>query len=160
MNATVDAGGPSYSTTTIDTGNTHGGIAYDLGFSAVVLLFIFTICYTSYICKRRMSSQSPPPAAAPNSDSDSDDYHCMRAFHQGFDDDVLSTFPTFLYSESVNYGSGCSICLADYKPADVIRLLPKCGHLFHMKCVDKWLKVHPTCPVCRNSPLPTSTELT
>ncbi|KVI09622.1 RING-H2 finger protein ATL70-like [Cynara cardunculus var. scolymus] len=152
MNATVDAGEPSYST----TGTSRGSIGYDLGFSFLVIFFIFTICYTSYLCKRRMSSQSPPPPT----DSDSDDNRCMRALHQGFDDDVLSTFPTFLYSEAVNYGSGCSICLADYNPANVIRLMPKCGHLFHVKCIDKWLKVHPTCPVCRNSPLPTPPELT
>src|SRR5581483_9693159 len=123
MNATVDAGEPSSTTTTTDTGNTHG-IGYDLGFSFIVIFFILAVCYTSYVCKRRMSSQPPPPP--PTSDYDSDDYNCTRILHQGLDDDILSTFPTFLYSELVvNRGSGCAICLADYKPADVIRLLPK-----------------------------------
>ncbi|CAH2040846.1 unnamed protein product [Thlaspi arvense] len=49
----------------------------------------------------------------------------------------------------------CSICLADYKGSDTLRLLPDCGHLFHLKCVDPWLRLHPTCPVCRTSPVPT-----
>ncbi|MQL75677.1 hypothetical protein Taro_008061 [Colocasia esculenta] len=47
----------------------------------------------------------------------------------------------------------CSICLADYKDADVLRRLPDCKHLFHLKCVDPWLRLHPTFPVCRTSPL-------
>ncbi|KAM0996002.1 hypothetical protein ACFX13_006115 [Malus domestica] len=44
----------------------------------------------------------------------------------------------------------------------VLRLLPDCRHLFHLKCVDLWLRLNPTCPVCRTSPIPTplSTPLT
>ncbi|EYU19848.1 hypothetical protein MIMGU_mgv1a024718mg [Erythranthe guttata] len=53
-----------------------------------------------------------------------------------------------------SYASACSICLADYGEADLIRLLPSCGHLFHLKCIDPWLILHPTCPVCRSSPSP------
>ncbi|XP_071708128.1 putative RING-H2 finger protein ATL71 [Rutidosis leptorrhynchoides] len=75
---------------------------------------------------------------------------------RGVEDDVLMTLPAFVYSDNMmsksgndTDGSGCSIFLADYKETDVIRLLPECGHLFHIKCVDTWLKVHPNCPVCR-----------
>ncbi|KAF8005642.1 hypothetical protein BT93_K0046 [Corymbia citriodora subsp. variegata] len=48
--------------------------------------------------------------------------------------------------------SSCSICLGDYKDSDVLRRLPDCHHVFHRNCVDPWLKMHPTCPVCRSSP--------
>ncbi|KAJ6433075.1 hypothetical protein OIU84_020162 [Salix udensis] len=53
--------------------------------------------------------------------------------------------------------------LGDYKDSDVLRLLPDCGHVFHLKCVDCWIRRHPTCPICRNScssmPTPLSTPL-
>ncbi|RLN27550.1 RING-H2 finger protein ATL3F [Panicum miliaceum] len=29
------------------------------------------------------------------------------------------------------------------------RLLPACRHVFHVECIDTWLGVSSTCPVCR-----------
>ncbi|KAI9124505.1 hypothetical protein K1719_004427 [Acacia pycnantha] len=77
----------------------------------------------------------------------------------GLDDSTINTFPKLSYSEMKNSSyyniedpsnsSSCSICLADYKEDDMLRLLPDCGHVFHLLCVDPWLKVHNTCPICR-----------
>lgn len=50
-------------------------------------------------------------------------------------------------------GQECSICLNRIKDGDFVRKLPKCGHLFHKKCVDKWFKKDKermSCPVCRS----------
>ncbi|KAF3434422.1 hypothetical protein FNV43_RR25525 [Rhamnella rubrinervis] len=82
----------------------------------------------------------------------------------GLDETALWGFPELLYSQvklgnSVEAPSCCSICLADYRESDMLRLLPECGHLFHKKCVDPWLKLHPTCPNCRNSSTPVSTPM-
>lgn len=49
----------------------------------------------------------------------------------------------------------CSICLGDYKDSEWLRLLPHCGHFFHKECIDTWLRLKLSCPMCRNSPLPT-----
>ncbi|KAF5770518.1 putative transcription factor C2H2 family [Helianthus annuus] len=135
--------GPTDTGEPIDT----GGHVLGLYFSFLFILFIF--CYIFYICKRHMNSFSPiPTTAGVNS-------HFTRLPAEGLRDDVVQTFPTFVYSETDRstsyYGSSCSICLADYVATDMVRLLPECGHLFHVECIDTWLKVHRTCPVCRNS---------
>ncbi|XP_076951205.1 RING-H2 finger protein ATL70-like [Bidens hawaiensis] len=142
----MDVSEPSY--TANDTDQFQGGTGtlyiYGLGFffGFFILIIIF---YITYICKSHMCSETQPPLPTTND---------VAVNHQFLDDDVIMTFPTSVYSELVStddVSSGCAICLADYKPVDAIRLLPECGHLFHCKCIDTWLKVHPTCPVCRKS---------
>ena len=47
--------------------------------------------------------------------------------------------------------------MADYKEREVLRIMPKCGHTFHLSCIDIWLRKQSTCPVCR-LPLKNSSE--
>lgn len=47
--------------------------------------------------------------------------------------------------------SQCVICLEEYEERDVLRVLPHCGHDFHMACIHVWLEQNSTCPVCRIS---------
>ncbi|KAL2924682.1 hypothetical protein RDABS01_019387 [Bienertia sinuspersici] len=42
----------------------------------------------------------------------------------------------------------CCICLASYIDDDELRELP-CSHFFHAECVDRWLKINATCPLCK-----------
>ena len=42
----------------------------------------------------------------------------------------------------------CTICLMELSEGTDAILLP-CEHIFHEKCITKWLKVHNTCPLCR-----------
>ena len=48
----------------------------------------------------------------------------------------------------------CCVCLAGMREDQALRELPRCGHRFHDKCIGKWLKAHPTCPVCRATAVP------
>lgn len=74
---------------------------------------------------------------------------------RGLDPDLLSTFPTLVYSEvkSLKIGKGaleCAVCLSEFEDSDELRLLPRCSHVFHPECIDEWLGSHVTCPVCRS----------
>ncbi|KAF2549230.1 hypothetical protein F2Q70_00019808 [Brassica cretica] len=42
----------------------------------------------------------------------------------------------------------CCICLCAYEDGGELRELP-CGHHFHCSCVDKWLYINATCPLCK-----------
>ncbi|KAL7670467.1 hypothetical protein ACOME3_005402 [Neoechinorhynchus agilis] len=44
----------------------------------------------------------------------------------------------------------CAICMDKFTLAEVVCRLP-CRHIFHKDCIDKWLKIHGTCPVCRKT---------
>ncbi|XP_076917502.1 E3 ubiquitin-protein ligase At1g63170-like [Bidens hawaiensis] len=43
----------------------------------------------------------------------------------------------------------CCICLAKYANNDELREL-HCSHFFHKNCVDKWLKINASCPLCKS----------
>nr|KJB81737.1 hypothetical protein B456_013G159600 [Gossypium raimondii] len=45
--------------------------------------------------------------------------------------------------------SYCSICIQGLKDGEMARNLPRCGHIFHLKCIDEWLSRQGTCPMCR-----------
>ncbi|XP_041366987.1 E3 ubiquitin-protein ligase RNF115-like isoform X2 [Gigantopelta aegis] len=42
----------------------------------------------------------------------------------------------------------CSVCMEDFKLDEEVRKLP-CDHHYHKECIEKWLELHGTCPVCR-----------
>lgn len=44
--------------------------------------------------------------------------------------------------------TSCAICLCDYEDLEELRHLP-CDHYFHKDCVDEWLKLKRTCPMCK-----------
>lgn len=43
----------------------------------------------------------------------------------------------------------CAVCLGEMEDGELGRLLPACRHVFHAECIDTWLAVSSTCPVCR-----------
>ncbi|KAI3385101.1 hypothetical protein SNEBB_003464 [Seison nebaliae] len=52
--------------------------------------------------------------------------------------------------EIVDQKTQCSICMDDLKIDSTVKKLP-CGHYFHEDCIMPWLRLHDTCPVCRES---------
>lgn len=44
--------------------------------------------------------------------------------------------------------SSCTICMEDFKVGDDVKTLP-CLHLYHMDCIDAWLRHGNDCPICK-----------
>ncbi|XP_059637396.1 RING-H2 finger protein ATL43 [Cornus florida] len=71
--------------------------------------------------------------------------------HSGIDRAVVDLLPIFRFKSLRGQKDGleCAVCLNRFEPMEVLRLLPKCKHAFHVECVDTWLDAHSTCPLCR-----------
>ncbi|KAL9240261.1 hypothetical protein vseg_014503 [Gypsophila vaccaria] len=70
---------------------------------------------------------------------------------------VLEKVPIYVYGRDHQGGAiggggeECPICLGEFVDGDKVRVLPKCNHGFHVKCIDTWLGLHSSCPNCRLS---------
>ncbi|XP_027367769.1 RING-H2 finger protein ATL70-like [Abrus precatorius] len=139
--------------------NGISGFGMGIGISIGILLLITTITLTSYFCTRAQMPTAPAPRRSITTISEYlEPQH--TTIDVGLDEATIMGYPKMLYSEaklrkSDHTATCCSICLGDYKGSDLLRVLPDCEHLFHLKCIDPWLRLHPTCPLCRTSPIPT-----
>ncbi|XP_020271552.1 RING-H2 finger protein ATL5-like [Asparagus officinalis] len=58
-----------------------------------------------------------------------------------------------VFSKGLDRGRGelveCVVCLGVMEEGEEGRVLPRCKHVFHVECVDVWLRSRSTCPICR-----------
>lgn len=120
-----------------------------IGF-AVSIMFIVFVC-TRLICARihMNASRRPFPIA-----SRSTNLSMMEQGCNGLEPVAIAKFPIMKFSDkffAAAENSQCTICLSEYQSEDMLRILPSCGHSFHVTCIDLWLQLNFTCPVCRIS---------
>ncbi|KAK9716678.1 hypothetical protein RND81_06G250200 [Saponaria officinalis] len=74
----------------------------------------------------------------------------------GLDRPTIESYPKTTLGESKRLpktsDSTCPICLCEYQPKETLRSIPECNHYFHADCIDEWLRMNATCPLCRKSP--------
>lgn len=51
----------------------------------------------------------------------------------------------------------CVVCIGQYTRGAAITVLP-CSHHFHSHCIGAWLRVNPSCPLCKARQGPSITE--
>lgn len=63
----------------------------------------------------------------------------------------LNAIPVLIYGDALLPSEDtCSVCLGEYVVGEEVRVMPKCRHVFHRQCIDRWLTTGSAlCPVCR-----------
>ena len=60
---------------------------------------------------------------------------------------ILGTYKKINKNDDI-IKSDCSICNNNFKCNEYKRILPKCKHIFHKKCIDKIIINQFKCPIC------------
>lgn len=70
--------------------------------------------------------------------------------NEGLSNADVRKLPERIYdsNDSHNASEACVICQNDFTTGDRLRHLP-CDHEFHSTCLDQWLVLKATCPLCR-----------
>lgn len=133
-------------------------------FIIVILAVIFFISGLLHLLVRfiiRKQPQNSSSASNQNqqteiSSSEALQRQLQQLFHlhdSGLDQAFIDALPVFLYKEIVGAKEpfDCAVCLCEFSDEDKLRLLPLCGHAFHLNCIDTWLLSNSTCPLCRGA---------
>ncbi|KAK7394697.1 hypothetical protein VNO78_15232 [Psophocarpus tetragonolobus] len=130
-------------------------------FTKLFLFFLFLslfvrVCYVFVSTRRDQQDNNNSVNSNNNTSTTRDDDEEQNHHPSGLPIHVLNSYHTFPYTKTnvaamCDHNTTCSICIEEYEDSDMLRIMPLCRHYFHRDCVDAWLKVHSSCPVCRNS---------
>ncbi|OMO83598.1 Zinc finger, RING-type [Corchorus olitorius] len=136
----------------------QNSLAMDTGFdSNVVIMLLVLICslisalglFCIVKCARNCSGLvAAADQSAPNPNPSA------KLENAGVEQKALKAFPTVKYTTELKLpglDTACVICLSEFAAGERLRILPKCNHGFHTRCIDKWLSSHSSCPTCRQS---------
>ncbi|XP_031569069.1 E3 ubiquitin-protein ligase Iruka-like [Actinia tenebrosa] len=67
------------------------------------------------------------------------------------ENDKIEALPTIIIDqEQVDAKTECAVCQEQFHLSEGVKGLP-CRHLYHKDCIEPWLKLHDSCPICRLS---------
>lgn len=120
----------------------------------LLILFFAFLCVLAlnaavrYMLRRRRSST--PTHRRANYDDDK----AAAGSKAGADEEAGAAVPTVIFSAAAEEGGGvaseeCAICLGEFVEGERVRVLENCKHCFHIRCIQRWLNAHSSCPTCR-----------
>ncbi|KAL3497810.1 hypothetical protein ACH5RR_040542 [Cinchona calisaya] len=131
-----------------------------IGILASAFLLVSYYAIISKYCKDRDSSSRRENHHFPGveSEENQDPFNHqpnwdVSSGNVGLDEALIKSIKVLKFKKEENgliiEGADCSVCLSEFQDDESLRLLPKCGHAFHVMCIDTWLKSHSNCPLCR-----------
>ncbi|KAF3654158.1 putative B3 domain-containing protein-like [Capsicum annuum] len=141
------------------TGSTKGlQIFRIVALALVVPAITGSMLITCYICYEQNRDSRRAAAALQNTTAGGAAVAPQPETNIGLDDSTIESYTKVVLGESrrvpgLNHGT-CPICLGEYHAKETVRCIPECEHCFHAECIDEWLKIKGTCPLCRNNPSP------
>uniref|UniRef100_A0A804JYZ3 RING-type domain-containing protein n=2 Tax=Musa acuminata subsp. malaccensis TaxID=214687 RepID=A0A804JYZ3_MUSAM len=131
------------------TRNNGGGTAsFDTNMvfilAALLCALVFALGLNSVVrcalrCGRRVVFENPEEVSS-------------RLAATGLKKRSLRRIPVAVYGSGADFpATECPICLGEFADGEKVRVLPRCHHGFHVRCIDKWLASHSSCPTCRQS---------
>nr|CAB3462665.1 unnamed protein product [Digitaria exilis] len=158
-------------------------VELEVAFAVVCVMAVVTIAFLLRMCSR----SAAPAMAAAAEHAGVDAAPDVEAGAVGLDEAAIKALPKMVYkaeeeeageagtkttttTKAAVTGSAaaagsspaarcCAVCLGVFAGGQVLRVLPACAHAFHQLCVDRWLRLRPTCPVCRSPPVTPTHQL-
>ncbi|KAK3034301.1 hypothetical protein RJ639_034105 [Escallonia herrerae] len=124
--------------------------------SAFLLVSYYTII--SKYCRRRSQNNAVAHIDLNHSEITHDQ---LQVGSTGLDEALIKSITVCKYKkgDGLVEGTDCAVCLSEFEENESLRLLPKCNHAFHLPCIDKWLRSHSNCPLCRSTVVLPSPDL-
>lgn len=130
--------------------------------AAVAAVFLtLVLCFYIFLCAKRYHGGAPPPPAGAGGvrawlrvvfggggGARADGGATEWCYDGGLDDKSMAKLPRREVAKGEE-ALDCAVCITELAPGETARVLPRCGHAFHVDCVDMWLRSHSTCPLCR-----------
>lgn len=119
----------------------------------IVLLFYYIVvvknCFGRY--RRNPATQDTPDGEDQEFVSPVIDHPIWYIRTIGLQPSIINTITILKYksADGLVDGTDCPVCLSAFREDEILRLLPKCNHAFHIRCIDTWLRSHTNCPLCR-----------
>ncbi|KAJ9178032.1 hypothetical protein P3X46_009952 [Hevea brasiliensis] len=97
-----------------------------------------------FIYIRKSSSDTTPDFSSHHRNHPTVSDHPSRAApgsSKGLDPEVINSLPVYSYYHGdAKCLTECAICLGEFEDKETVKIIPYCKHVFHLDCIDTWLK--------------------